>query len=320
MKRHTAKVALFCLILSSACGEITPTSYNDPAAETFPVPTSKIAVDPAYGLHKIPLSDIVDTTVTGNIGWFAQLWGSEYPRPDKQSTTHFWEKSQTEYWLYGNGVWNFATWPSYAGGVVGPETLTTLDLWPLPEPDGFISCGGFHCEMDGSWSTAHESTQIESYRWTIVSPDSVEIWAQDEIKASYTFPDSLAGTEYRLCLMVTDGHGNELYRTIGRWTPRPARSSSGHSPGPPTPTQYTACDGDNVGTLDIHRPELPVPTITWNGYRIGASWDNPNVANSRVEYYEWGIDEISPGGGDIGNCQGHGKRGNGSMERPSDKK
>ena len=47
--------------------------------------------------------------------------------------------------------------------------------------------------MDGSWSTAHESTEIESYRWAIVGPDSVEIWAQDEIKASYTFPDSLIG-------------------------------------------------------------------------------------------------------------------------------
>ena len=78
----------------------------------------------------------------------------------------------------------------------------------------------------------------------------------------------------------------------------------GNSPGPPRPTQYTACDGDNVGTLDIHRPELPTPTITWNGYRIGTSWDNPNVSNSRVEYYEWGIDEISPRVAVLGTSKG----------------
>ena len=182
MKRHTAKVALFCLILSSACGEITPTSYNDPAAETFPVPTSKIATDftkPADGLHKIPLADVVDTTVVGHKGWSWQFWGDGYPRPDKSDGVGFWSADQTEYWLWANGIWNFATWPSYAGGVVGPETLTTLNLWPLPIPDGLISCGGMHCEMDGSWSTAHESTEIESYRWAIVGPDSVEIWAWD---------------------------------------------------------------------------------------------------------------------------------------------
>ena len=124
MKRHTAKVALFCLILSSACGEITPTSYNDPAVETFPVPTSKIATDftkPADGLHKIPLADVVDTTVTGNTGWYWQFWGSEYPRPDKSDGVGFWSADQTEYYLWANGTWHFATWPSYAGGVVGPR-------------------------------------------------------------------------------------------------------------------------------------------------------------------------------------------------------
>ena len=286
---------LFAWLGCIACGEEAPTGVGRFDDGYMPHAARKAAIEDADGLHKIPLCNLVDTTVTGNTGWYWQTWGDGYPRPDKSKGVHFWDADQTEYYHWANGTWHFATWPSYAGGVVGPETLTTLDLWPLPEPKGRVQCGGMRCEMFDQGSTAHKSTVIESYRWTIVSPDSVEIWAQDSIKASYTWPDSLVGIEYRLCLKVTDGRGNEDYRTIGRWTPGPARSSPGPSPGPPTPTQYTACDGDNVGTLDIHRPELPVPTITWNGYRIGTSWSNPDVPNSRVEYYEWGIDETLSG-------------------------
>ena len=246
---------LFAWLGCIACGEEAPTGVGRFDDGYMPHAARKAAIDYSDDIHKIPLCTLVDTTVTGNTGWYFQFWGDGYPRPDKSKGVHFWDADTTEYWHWANGTWHFATWPAYAGGVVGPETLTTLDLWPLPTPDGFISCGGFQCEMDGSWSTAHESTQIESYRWTIVSPDSVEIWAQESIKASYTFPDSLAGVEYRLCLKVTDGRGNEDYRTIGRWTPGPARSAPGPSPSPPTPSQYTACDEDD--SLPEHRTAPP---------------------------------------------------------------
>ena len=117
-----------------------------------------------------------------------------------------------------------------------------------------------------------------------------------QLRQAYTFPDSLVGIEYRLCLKVTDGHENEDYRTIGRWTPGPARSSPGPSPGPPTPTQYTACAASD--SLPEHRTAPPeLNPITWNGYRIGASWDEVTIDNvgSRVEYYEWNVDKRTAG-------------------------
>ena len=268
MKRHTAKVALFCLILSSACGEITPTSYNDPAVETFPVPTSKIATDftkPADGLHKIPLADVVDTTVTGNTGWYWQILGIGIPSPRQVRWRGFLVCGSNRILALGERHMEFRHMAVVCRRCSWPETLTTLNLWPLPIPDGLISCGGMQCEMDGSWSTAHESTEIESYRWAIVGPDSVEIQAWTKSRQVTLFRIRCLGIEYNLCLTITDGHENENTRTIGQWTPGPARSSSGHSPGPPTPTQYTACDGDNVGDPGYTQAGTPGPNyhVEW---------------------------------------------------------
>ena len=80
--------------------------------------------------------------------------------------------------------------------------------------------------------------------------------------------------------------------------PGPARSSPGPPPGPPTPTQYTACDGDNVGHPGYTQAGTPVSQLLWNGYR--SELRGITLVPNTVLVFEWGIGTLS---GETSKCK-----------------
>ena len=128
-------------------------------------------------------------------------------RPDKSAGVHFWNNATTHHWHFQDGVWHFATWPSYGGGGEGTtEKRTTIPLWPRPRAKGTVSCEEMRCELDGTTSTAHESTSLSSYQWIFRDTDGVETTKNGSV-ISHTFPDEKAGISHEIHLKVTDATG-----------------------------------------------------------------------------------------------------------------